>query len=87
MRAQPLVDAAGVEQVPARRQPPHGLSDRHQAQAYRALRPPRRGVVLPLVRERRRERRDRRRVHPWFCHTGGRPEPATMGGTSGERQV
>jgi len=67
VRAQPLVDAGGVEQVAARRQPPHGVADRHQAQAYRALRPPRRGGVLPLVPERRRERRGRHLVHPWFA--------------------
>lgn len=66
MRAQPLVDAAGVEQVPARRQPPHGLADARQAEAYRALRPSprRRRRLLPLVPEGRRERHDRRRVHP-----------------------
>jgi hypothetical protein len=87
VRAQPLVDAPGVEQVPARRQPSHGFADRHQAQTYRALRPPRRGVVLPLVPERRRQRRDRRRVHPWFCRTS-RPEQATGGdGERAGRQV
>jgi hypothetical protein len=52
-----------MEQVPARRQPPHGLADLHEAQADGALRPPRRRGVVPLVHERHRERRDRRRAH------------------------
>jgi hypothetical protein len=63
VRAQPFVDASRMEQVPARRQPPHGLADLQEAQADGALRPPRRGGVVPLVHERRRERRDRRRAH------------------------
>jgi hypothetical protein len=63
VRAQPFVDASRMEQVPARRQPPHGLADLHEAQADGALRPPRRRGVVPLVHERHRERRDRRRAH------------------------
>jgi hypothetical protein len=38
--AEPHVDAADVEEVRARRQPPHRLPLLHQVQAHRALRPP-----------------------------------------------
>ena len=75
MRAEPHVDAADVEEVRARRQPPHRLPLLHQAQAHRALRPPAPAAAAAALaaaghRQAPAERERRQRGH------GGGAQPA-----------
>lgn len=87
---QPHVDAADMEQVHARRQPPDHLTFLHQAQAHRALRPPAPAAAATALatagaatnRQAPMEHERRQRGH------GGRAQPtiAVVGGAVKEER-
>lgn len=89
MRVQPHVDAADMEQVSARRQPPDNLAFLHKAQAHRTLRPPAPAAAAAIAtvgaaanRQPPTEHERRQRGH----RGGAQPTVAVVGGARQEER-